>query len=1204
MEFKVKSNVINITPFDTENTITDLIAFNQDTLPEYVKLLNFDIKKPKAIFLDDELKSVKKEELVEKVNEKAKEWSLAPRVVALHYLKLKNIKPDEELVKIFSAINKTDFYNLYSIKTAYDIYNALFIEKSNKLVDQVKKEQEIKKKLLKYKGVDTTSFIQDSIVIDYELTTDVSLDQLDLFNSFKTSKNIPFVYLITGEGQQYYKIYENFIPLDEWFDVGEELGSGTMNIFIKKKDGYSYCSLTRGAEEKILLTIEASIEKNESKSQDEIRQVILDSFTDITFKVVNKKEKGIKGVFAVPEININREVFLELLTNDPLVSYYMYVDEVRFLSSKKTILYLYYEPLLLESSEAPLTCFISQKIVSRGDIFFINKSLPLFTPYLNIRVSRALTISQIERFKEAFGIILGVYKDNFDNIVADYSNYVPNFAPSSTYENKIEEEGEESRLKKLQIKNPDLFIYGYPTKCEKTHQPIPIEKNEIKKWKDKREIIEFPSTSKDYYVCPDETYKHPGLKNNKLQNSEEYKYLLCCYINNTGKPHKLWKQYNENLDVNVEVSKATNIVHLKMVTDGKLGYLPRNVYYIMKNFENPDYLFYRKGVVHDNNSFLHAVLLALDPDYENVDNKGDYVSDVRRNLLAGNNDPSETSIALANVIQQLYYLRGQDDVLASDIFNDDIVFDSKKFIGLVEAYYGCKIVIFERNDDAPNGDFELPLYTQGYLYKKFDENKKTVIIYKHKGIRADHLTDYHYELIVGVGGEKEIRYLENDKLIDTIGDFFNKKYKLYLLGLGLGSPENIVKTLKSFGPLAKGQVIDIYGKCRGLLLTHNIFISTSPIEPVPNLEIIKEAPDDKPTLKTVQTFLSNLSIKILQQDMMQDNKIKGVLIKIPGITFSYIAIKPTGSLSGIPKSTNLGELIGVKSVKVEKDVLLESVKNRKIADFMIQLMLYSFSNYHNDKIATTKYKTEEKKWDELSTPEKVLNKRNKMFEIADEFLENKLVIKKDYFDADIFIPRKITFNNNFFDGDKLIVDSEESLNRIKYYLKYILTSNLSLALNYKNKLYLDHYYTFSTDFKSFPGEMIFIGTLSIMNWIKSKNKDLVYTVNYELLLPKQEDPYFFSNWKLKNGDPVIIQNVQGGLLTSAIGVSINYIKKGINTGFNTLLGAAKETAFNEYYFNNGILYVKTIGKSSTPTNQLPNVIKLSPAGWAAILYPF
>ncbi len=1189
MEFKVKSDVITVTNFDTEITLKNLISFNQNTLPEYVKLINFDTnKKPKVIFLEDQLKTIKKEELPEKTKELSKEWNLDAKELALYYLKIKNIKIDDwaDIVPIYASINKTDFYNLYSIKTAYNVFNSLFVENSNKLVSQVKKEEEIKAKLAKYTAINTSEFIQDSIIIDYELESSTT-DPLDLFNLFKTSKNIPFAYLLWKD-QQYYKVYENFTPLDEWFDFGER-STNVMSMFIKKKDGYSYCSLIY-ENNKILLTIEASIEKGDSDS--EIKQLVLDSFSDTTFKVLNRMEKGIKGVFAIPEINISKEIFLDLLTNDPLVSYYMYVDEVRYLSTEKTILYLYYEPLGILGN--PLTCFISQKVASRGDIFFANKILPLFTPYLNVRVSRALTLSQIERFKQAFGTILAIYKEKFDSIANEYSNYITGFSVEKNIEKY--EKDDTSRLKKLQTKNPELFIYGYPTKCEKTHQPIPIEKNEIKNWKGTRDIIKFPLESEDYYVCPDEAFKHPGLKNNKLQNNEEYKYLLCCY-GNEGKPNKVWKQYNEGIDINIESSKASNIVHLKMVIDGKLGYLPRNIYYVLKSDE---YLFYRKGVIHDNNSFLHAVLLALDPDYESIENKSEYVKDIRHNLIAGNNDPAEMSVALANVIQQLYYLKGQgEDVLALDLLNDDIVLDSSKYIGLLEAFYKCRIIVFERNDQVPNGDFELSLFTQGLLYNKFDKNKRTVIIYKHKGIRADHLTDYHYELIIAMKDNKEVRYFENTKIITKAGDFFNKKYKLYLLGFGLGSPLDV----HNINGL-KGQLVDIYGKCRGLLLNNNIFISISPIEPIKNLEIINDQPKDKPNLKVVETFLSKNGFTILKQDI-DNKKVKGLLIKIPGIIFSYIAIKSSNIKDNLPTSSNLGQLIGVKDYIDDQDILLQTVKNRKIADFMVQFMLYSFSNYYFNKINTSKYKADQKKWDELTGEEKVMNERNKMFEIATEFLDTKLIIKTDYFNNDIYVPRKITFNNNFFEGDKLIVDSVESQNRIKYYLKYMLTSNSTSVINYKDKEYLDHYYTFPSDFRVFPGEMIFIGNLSIINWIKSRNKEEVYRVVYDLLSSDIKDPYFFSNWKLKNSVPVIIQNVHQGKLENALQVALNYKNEKINTGFNTPgILDTNETAFNVYYFNEGILYTKVVGKSSTPTSELVNLIKYNNGKYAAILYPY
>lgn len=1195
---EIKINKINYTlsPFDTESTIINKIANDNDTLPEYIHLENFYAgKKIKAIFLKD-LLNVSLTDLNKTIQNLKTDWKKIPaREMALYYIKIKKINIDDELVPIYAAINKTDFYNINGIKSLYDEYKKIFIEQFNQLTLNLATEEKMKEELIQYKPVETTEFIQDSIVLDYELETD--MDPIELFDNFKTSKNIPFISLtLTPEGlatgASYYKFFSsglpNGIPPDEWLDPSSSSGLGVFNLYLASSEAstdsenFGAVSINVLGDNKMILRIEISVEEKTSEISEKEQQVvkmIIDAFGAEGIKIKNRKENGIKGVFAVPNFNLVKEVFLEFLTNDDIISHYLYVDEVRYLSTEKSVLYVYYSPMggAAEAAEEPLTCFLSQKVATRSDIFFKNKVLTLFVSYLNVRISRALTLSQIERFQQAFSTILSVYKDKFAGIVKEYASLIPGFKYTLEEEESLTGD---SNLKKLQIKNPELFIYGYPTKCEKTHQPIPIEKEEIKEWKKTRDIIQYPLDSEDYYICPDENFKYPGLKVNKLENNDKYKYLLCCYLNDSGKPYKTWTKYKEGIDLEVEKSKVFNIVHLKIVTDGKLGYLPRNIYYLLKQYvssQGQEYQFYRKGVIHNNSSFLHAVALALDPNYEKIEDKGEYIADIRRNLLTGSGE--EPASSLANVIQEMYYLGSKgESSLEDDLLNDNVILDSQKFIGLVEAYYDCKIIVFIRNDEYPNGDFEIPFYSQGYLFEKFNPNKKTVLIYKHRGQRSDHLlpTDYHYELLIGtppiepgaegINNKKIISYLVSNPLINILGNYFNKKYQLYLIGLGLGSPQSIplLEKLKF-----TSQTIDIYGKCRGLI-NDDIYIITSPINPLKNVNITSDPPKNLSTLKKVVTWLNKNKLEILKQDVLED-KVIGLLIKFPGISYSYIPVKSSPPLDGIEGSSNLGFYAPPEGEGGE-DIMESTLVNKKIADFMMQLALYSYSFY---------YKKHFKKESMENLALELLENQKQVYMLAEEFCDNKIIIdeKHDFKKTLKILPRKLTFNSNFFSGEKLIVDSKNSFDRLKYYIKYMAGFNLDLVINYKDRVFLDNYYTQSLDFVQNIGETIFIGALSLLNWIKSQKAliSLGSGVTKTSLVPlNTEDPYFFVNWKLNDGLPMLIQNVEGGSLSRALQVCENYTTKGINTGFNTP-EIKDQVGYKMYYFREGIMYVSTVG---------------------------
>jgi len=182
----------------------------------------------------------------------------------------------------------------------------------------------------------------------------------------------------------------------------------------------------------------------------------------LEYKIISKQEQGVKGVFAIPEFNMNRYVMLDLLNNDPMIENYFYIDETRDLSSGKSVLYLYFSPLSGNtSSEIPVTVYLSQKVANRSDIFFINKEIPIFTEYLNIRVSRAKNLDQINRFIKTFSLFIDIYNKKFNEIVKKYSGILPEFEGLSKIV-KSKKITSTARVKELQSANPDLFVTGYP----------------------------------------------------------------------------------------------------------------------------------------------------------------------------------------------------------------------------------------------------------------------------------------------------------------------------------------------------------------------------------------------------------------------------------------------------------------------------------------------------------------------------------------------------------------------------------------------------------------------------------------------------------------------------------------------------------------------------------------------------------------------
>lgn len=1157
---------------DTEGTVKNLVAFAENTPVDYVKITKFrpEENKIKIHLLKEDLK-IPAEALFGSVDDSdtllkqlSKEWDLPETTILLEWLQINKdgeinewdlVNNKEFLTKKFAEIDSIQFWSMDSINKRSEDYQKEQKKKLYELERIVGAEHKYRDQYSKYKSVETTSFIQDSVITEYQITIDY--DPLEAFDNIVLDKNVPFVHLFY-EGQSYYKLINNFIPSKEWLSSENTLTFKISQETDDESEEWRTITLDytgQTAPYTALLTIESSNAVGQN-SEETIKNNILSVLTKADIQIKKRTEKGIKGIFAVPEMNLSREVFLDLITNNPFVSYFFYVDEKVTLSTLKSTLYLFFSPGA--GTTEVLTVYLSQRTAGRKDTFYVNKKLPLFTPYLNVRVSRANNLGQIKRFQKAFGSMLAMYKDNFNTIVAEYNALIPGFKSLHTLQKT--KTTVSTKLKALQKTDPELFVHDYPTKCEQKKQPKPIKKSEKKKYeKQGYQVLNYPKKSNNFYICDDNTYKYPGLQNNQIigTDKEKYPYLPCCYSENQliKKGSKL-KTYLDEKPKQIKAvgdepcKRIANIVTKKIVTRGKLGYLPRNIHYVLtKDIKKTkhNYQYYRQGVQVGNNSFIETILLALDHDYIKYNDvqKTEYINDLRANLL---------SKKISAVIQELYDT--DYEKIIKDILNPDVVFDSEIFTGLLEVLYNCQIFVFVRNPNNPNGAYEIPRYTQGYLYKKLDPTKPTVLVYKHYGSYADGLENPHYELIVRCKTDGTTWWFKDTDTdpsspVNNVYSYFLQTYKLYSIGIGRYRAIEIPPEALHD---AIGQVIDRYGKSRGYIFKNNIFMATSPLAPADDIEIM-DIPDSRPSWKVVRKFIKERNLTVQAQDVANGNTI-GVSITFPNIPYSYIPIEPTSVITGIKTDKHLGY-----SIPTNDDIIDETLRNRKIADYLMQLTLYSFSIWYREQ-------KKNKLSGNMSFGERKLKEKALLLDSVDKFLREQLVIDEDHEYDLSTLPRKLTINSDFFEDDKLIINSDKIFTKLGYYLRFMISKDNRIAENYADKIYLSNFYTYTNDFKQHKSQMIFVGSLSINNWIDIQTTGIS---NQSHRVPHSDlkEPYFFSHWALNGGKPVIIQNVSGGNFNRALAVAANYIKNNINLGYNAQ--PIKNIDHTTYFFEDGIL---------------------------------
>jgi hypothetical protein len=202
-------------------------------------------------------------------------------------------------------------------------------------------------------------------------------------------------------------------------------------------------------------------------------------------------------------------------------------------------------------------------------------------------------------------------------------------------------------------------------------------------------------------------------------------------------------------------------------------------------------------------------------------------------------------------------------------------------------------------------------------------------------------------------------------------------------------------------------------------------------------------------------------------------------------------------------------------------------------------------------------------------------KRALLMNMVEKYLKEKITIIPDHKYKIKNLHRRLTLNNRFFKDDKLVVDSKETADRLGYYLRFMINKNNALVVRYSERIYLENYYTYSADFIHRSSQLIFIGGLSISNWIEAQRHE-ISNQTHTIPHPDIREPFFFTHWALNGGKPVIIQNVHNGSINRALSVSANYEKDGINIGYNA--DPIKELLHSTYYFKNNELIQDGVSK--------------------------
>ena len=973
----------------------------------------------------------------------------------------------------------------------------------------VKNKEKIFKTLEDTKSnIEHTNIHINRVKIDIPLITrDLSI--LELFNYIELVEAVPF-----ATTHKYYKILKDFIPEEDWLNPNDD------NLFIKispkenintsKKDEYIDINIFNSDN---VLHAKAKLNIiSGNLNRDKFIHRLLNTFkTPEPIEVKHIDETEVVGVFFLPNQTINSYVFSDLVMNDPLFSQLFSIDESDKATKKKSeksepYTYVHFE----HGSIGHVTISLIQKYSEQGDTELKNQDMKLFpinSPYIRVRM-KGQDMKLLEKFIRVFLKLIMNYKQKYQDIVDIYRQFIPDFAKTKKRTVKKHKNTTQKLAK-------EVFVAKYTRTCPEKRVPKIISKEEAEaKGIDNKSVSIFPrdrvegkdnypsdGVKQHYYYCGNPDYPFFGLQKNKLENSRDYPFVPCCFVDDRSNKTLMRKYYQRESGQYKKEKKQQELIKTdKILGHDKYGTLPENINNIFKLIDPQEKISYvRLGVYRNRSSFLNAVMTGMYKitnifDHLNEKSRDEYLKQTRIKL-------SDESIA--PLCKQSLYDKTMANIIR-DISDPNVYFNPSHYVQLLSEYFNCNIFLFNRNQ------MFLPRFMQGY-YSDKKLNKPCIFVYEHWGSESDHASYPQCELIVRWFKEttkNQYYFSYNDKISQGIRKIYRMLRKSYVL--------NRINTESLFSLKSKfiSQQIDTYGKCRSLTVSYsgkNLTIYLSPIAPRKVKEDNKSI--HRVDIETAQAFANDENINIIFQGG-DDNTVAD----LTGIKINVMVTILIKDSEPIPNLPIRDSLITIKKRRSRLDIYN---KNKKLARYITEYAFWLFSHYLNKKKI-------------LAITDKVIS----------NFAKEKLIIKKGYRYG--HIQKKFLMKSGVIENEKLIVTSRDMLKRILYVVKLYSIRNTRSLVDYHNRNVIQHYYQDITDFDQSPSQVILYGEDSIEKWIDESKT--CYIMRNDILIGSRR-PYFFSNKLVENGRIFLAQNIDN--LEKAMGISLTWNQKNYNPSIFT-----------------------------------------------------
>ncbi|GHV49491.1 hypothetical protein AGMMS49579_01330 [Spirochaetia bacterium] len=728
----INGQKLNIYDTDTEETIINRIAFNLNTLPQYLWFTS----RPKQQLLEGGLFIVKNviqdmEDNIQDISNlgelknRYENWNdilITDHQFLLQFFIIKTLDNDE--MKNFQImLLGQDLGSVSQVENIYNKQNAIIQDYKSQItkfkafvIDEDKRLEDESKIIASLETLNISEFKVSRTNFTFKIIFNVDINLLTLFDNINDEN------LLLSNINVFYKVNTVLIETIPSIELFEEQNVLTLILYPQ-----FVIKIKLESNNTVIVNYEINISDKIDNIKLQIVEILSKALPQgTTLTIEDEKESKIQGSYTIFNTYLIREIFLDLIMNNALF-YSMYVDERLKVQTRKYSLRIVYNSLQT-----------GKVIIS------INNNINNVIVKINSIDNRDVVPIFIKKFNGLFSL----YLKEADKIIKEYEFYGIQFT--------IPVKSKKGNIKETELRKqvPELFLPLYSRKCPK--QPKIVSEDEAKQFTKLGTIpIKFPIKGEGnlkplLYSCDNhKTHPYPGLRINKLPNKETFPYIPCCYINNQedryGSPYRHY-YYNEG--INKDITDHDIYLTLRILGKHNFGVLPSD---IIKLY--PEHYRYGTSSIGNPNSVLNCIATCLNITIDPID--------LRKNVF-----PKYIPVCR----QETWDIKVND--LKSWIQNPNLYFDPRRFYRILEEYFNISIfmykynlpktilkndgsLIFIKSSNKDNGKYCLPKRSKIGKYVMPIIKRQAIILFIHMGSEADAAKIPQCELLIKTFGSKK-----------------------------------------------------------------------------------------------------------------------------------------------------------------------------------------------------------------------------------------------------------------------------------------------------------------------------------------------------------------------------------------------------------------------------------------------------------------